>query len=265
MQFSLRTIQLIILTSSPTLASDYALPLHLVSRQSSFFCIPVWLQYPDTWKSCGNGYIAPVCNCCAGGSIGCLTLTQTCALDAAGVSICCDNTSPDCSSTPSGGAECAAEGEVYCGGNGCLPAGYGCCPNDPSHGGCPLEQYCCYQLDGTLACCVVNSDTSSPSNTATGQNSDSLTSPTSGSAPTPTESFNIGTGSSTTTSATRTSNGATSAAISGPSSSISKSSSTRVYMVGATRSSHSFFFSWRCPSSLSITSCLLAYLPSHLC
>jgi hypothetical protein len=75
MQFSLTTIQLIILTSSPTLASDYALPLHLVSRQSSFFCPVVWLLYPDTWKSCGNDYITPDCTCCHG-LIGCLTQTR---------------------------------------------------------------------------------------------------------------------------------------------------------------------------------------------
>jgi len=242
MQFSLRTIQLIILTSSPTLASDYALPLHLVSRQSNVFCIPVWLLYPDTWISCGNGYIAPDCSCCNGDLIGCLTQTETCATDATGGSICCDNTSPDCASTPSGGAECATEGKVYCGGNGCLPAGYGCCSNDANHGGCPLEQYCCSEPDGTPACCVVNSDISSPSNTATGQSSDSLTSPTSGVAPTLTESFNFGTGSSTTTSTKITSNNATLTTISGPSSSISKSSSTRVYVVGATRGSHSFIF-----------------------
>jgi hypothetical protein len=246
MQFSLRTIQLIILTSSPTLASDYALPLHLVSRQSSLFCVPVFLLYPDTWIKCGNGYIAPDCSCCQGEEIGCVTQTQTCAMDATGGSICCDNTSPGCSSTLSGGAECETEGKVYCGGNGCLPAGYGCCPNNPNHGGCPLEQYCCYEPDGTPACCVVNGDTSSPSNTATRQSFNSLTSPTSAptptsaATPTPTESFNSRTGSSTTTSAKMTSNDATSTAISGPSSFISNSSSTRVF--GAARGSHSFIF-----------------------
>src|SRR5271156_3087857 len=102
MQFPLTTIQLIILfsTSSLTLASDYALPLRLVSRQSSFFCPVVWLQYPYTWTQCGSGYITPDCNCCIGGLIGCLTETQTCAIDATGGSICCDNNSPDCSPTP---------------------------------------------------------------------------------------------------------------------------------------------------------------------
>jgi len=94
MHFSLAIIKFIILVSSPTLASDYALPLHLVSRQSSFFCVPVFLLYPDTWTKCGSGYISPLCNCCQGGLIGCLTLTQTCAIDATGGSICCDNASP---------------------------------------------------------------------------------------------------------------------------------------------------------------------------
>jgi hypothetical protein len=246
MQFSLRIIQLIILTSSPTLASDYALPLHLVSRQSSVECLPIWLLYPGTWASCGNGYISPLCTCCGPDDvIGCLTLTQTCAMDAVGGSICCDNTSPDCSSTPGGGGDCATEGKVSCG-NGCLPAGYTCCSIDVG-GGCSSEQYCCYP-DGKLSCCVGNIDTLSPSNTATGQSPDSLTSPTSGAAPTsratptPTESFNFGTGSSTTISAKMTSNDVTSTVISGPSSSISKSSSTRVYVVGATRGSHSFIF-----------------------
>jgi hypothetical protein len=239
MQFFLRTVQLIILTSSPTLASDYALPLHLVSRQSSFPCIPVWLLYPGTWVKCGNGYIEPDCSCCnPGGLIGCLTLTQTCALDATGGSICCDNTSTDCPATPGGGETCATEGKVSCG-NGCLPAGYTCC--FPNEGGCSSEQYCC-SPDGTPSCCVGNIDISSPSNTATGQISNSLTSPTSGATTTPAKSFNIVTGSSTTTSATRTLNDATSTAISGPFSSISKSSSTRVYVVGAARGSHSFIF-----------------------
>jgi len=156
MHFSLTTIQLIILTSSLTLASDYALPLHLVSRQSSYFCLPVFLQYPDTWTQCGNGYISPDCTCCRGGLIGCLTLTQTCAMDATGGSICCDKTSPDCSPTPGGGGGCATEGKVDCG-NGCLPAGYQCC--DPNLGGCLLEQYCCFP-DGTPSCCTANSDIS---------------------------------------------------------------------------------------------------------
>jgi hypothetical protein len=184
MHFLLITIQLMILISSPTLASDYALTLHLVSRQSSFFCRPVFLQYPevpDTWTQCGSGYIIADCTCCNGGLIGCLTQNQTCAIDATGGSICCDNTSSDC-----------------------------------------------------------------PSNTETGQSSNSLTSTTSEAAstfkvaPTSSESFNLGTGSSTTTSAKRTSNDATSTTISGPSSSVSRSSSMRVYVVGATRGSHSF-------------------------
>ncbi|PMD42273.1 hypothetical protein L207DRAFT_527201 [Hyaloscypha variabilis F] len=103
MHFSLITIQLIILTSSRTLASDYELPLHLASRQSGFFCVPVFLLYPDTWTTCGSGYISPLCNCCTGGLIGCLKLTQTCAIDATGVAICCDDSSPDCPPTFGGG------------------------------------------------------------------------------------------------------------------------------------------------------------------
>ena len=228
MQFFLRTVQLIILTSSPTLASDYALPLHLVSRQSSFPCIPVWLLYPGTWVKCGNGYIEPDCSCCnPGGLIGCLTLTQTCALDATGGSICCDNTSPDCSSTPGGGGDCATEGKVSCG-NGCLPAGYTCC--FPNEGGCSSEQYCCSNPDGTPACCVANPDISSPSNTATEQS------------PTSTESFNLETGSSTTTSAKGTSNDATATAVHSPSSSVVHSSSTRLCVVRTARGSQSFIF-----------------------
>jgi hypothetical protein len=254
MQFSLRIIQLIILISSSTLASDYAFPLHLVSRQSGFECLPVFLLYPDTWKVCGSGYISPDCSCCNGGLIGCLTLTQTCTMDATGEYICCDNSSPNCSQTPSIGEECEAEGKVYCGGNGCLPAGYGCCPN-VTGAGCSLEQHCCSYPDGTPACCATNSDISTPSNTAASQSSYSPTSPTSEATPTskttptseatptPTESFNFGTGSSTTTSAKMTSDKATSSTtIPGSSSSTSKSSSTRVYMVRATRDSYSFSF-----------------------
>lgn len=270
MRFLLTAIQLIILTSSPTLASDYAIPLHLVSRQSSYFCIPVWLQYPSpSWHACGNGYITPGCSCCPGDLIGCLTLTQTCKIGATGVSFCCDNTSPDCLPTQGGGGGCVAEGKVPCG-TGCLPAGYGCCANADYEGGCPLDQYCCSYPDGTPACCAANSDTSTPSSTATIQSSERLTSPTSKAAPTSTESSNFETGSSTTTSTKTTSNDATptaisdssssilghsssisvtsspisghSSSISGPSSSISRSSSTRVYVVGAARGSHSFIF-----------------------
>ena len=219
MQFSL--------LSSSTLTSDYALPLHLSPRQSSYFCIPVFLLYPDTWKTCGNGYISPDCNCCNGGLIGCLILTQTCAVSATGVAICCDNTAPDCPPVSGGGGGCAKQGKVSCG-NGCLPAGYQCC--DPNLGGCSSEQYCCSNPDGTPACCVGNTDISSPSNTATEKS------------PTSTESFNFETGSSTTTSAKGTSKGATSTAIPSPSSSVVNSSSTRLCVVRTARGLHSFIF-----------------------
>jgi len=247
MPFSIRIIQPIILTSSSTLASDNVLPLHLVSRQSGFECIPVFLLYPGTWTVCGSGFISPACSCCNGGSIGCLKLTQTCTMETTGKYICCDNRSPHCSQTPSIGEKCEAEGKVYCGGNGCLPTGYGCCPN-VTGAGCSLKQYCCSYPDGTPACCATNSNINTPSSTAAGQSSDLPTSTTSKATPTSktatlAESFGFGTGSSTTTSAKMTSDGATSStAIPGPSSSTSKSSSTRVYVVGAARDSHSLSF-----------------------
>lgn len=133
-----------------------------------------------------------------------------------------------------------AEGEVNCG-TGCLPAGYGCCPNDPNYG-CLLERYCCSDPDGTPACCIANSDTSSSLNTATRQSSASLTSPTSRAALTSTESSNLGAGSTIITSTKRTPNNAILIVISSPSSSISRSSSTRVYVVRVVRGSHSFIF-----------------------
>jgi hypothetical protein len=219
MQFSL--------LSSSRLASDYALPLYLSPRQSSFFCIPVFLLYPDTWSKCGNGYISPDCQCCNGGLIGCLISTQTCETGATGEAICCDDNEPDCPPVSGGGGGCAAQGKVSCG-TGCLPAGYKCC--DPGLGGCSSEQYCCSHPDGTPACCVGNTDISSPSTTATEQS------------PTSTESLNFETGSSTTTSAKGTSNGATSTAIPSPSSSVVRSSSTRLCVVRTARGSHSFIF-----------------------
>jgi len=251
MQFSL--------LSSSTLASDYAFPLHLSPRQSSFFCIPVFLLYPDTWKTCGNGYISPDCNCCNGGLIGCLISTQTCAVGATGVAICCDNTAPDCPPVSGGGGGCATQGKVSCG-NGCLPAGYKCC--DPDLGGCSSEQYCCSNPDGTPACCVGNTDISSSSNTATEQSptstesfnfetGSSTTTSVKGTlngatsteqSPTSTESFNFETGSSITTSAKGTSNSATSTAIPSPSSSVGNSSSTRLCVVRTARGLHSFIF-----------------------
>ena len=216
--------------SSSRLVSDYALPLYLSPRQSSFFCVPIFFLYPGTWTTCGSGYIAPDCKCCNDHSIGCLISTQTCAVGATGVAICCDNTAPDCPpvSGGGGGGRCAAQGKMSCG-NGCLPAGYQCC--DPDSGGsCSSEQYCCSRPDGTGACCVANTDISSPSNTATKQS------------PTSTESFNFETGSSTTTSAKRTSNDATSTAIPSPSSSVVNSSSTRLCVFRTARGSQSFIF-----------------------
>ena len=256
MQLSLTNILVIIplFISPKTLASNYTLPLSLVSRQSINPCPPpVFLLYPDNWTPCGNGYIEPGCTCCNGGLVDCPTITSNCAVNAAGETFCCSNTSPSCSSGSSRADACAAEGKVYCGTSGCLPAGWACCPNNPNTG-CPMTDHCCLYPDGSPACCYGSSEASGLSNTATQQNLPSsaaastsvqLSSIGSGAstsilAVTTPKLSSTGSGASTSILAVITSKHSTSTAIPGPTSPVLKSSSTRVYVSRAERGSYYF-------------------------
>lgn len=249
MQLSLTNILVIILFSiSPqTLASNYTLPLSLVSRQSINPCPPpVFLLYPYNWTPCGNGYIEPGCTCCNGGLVDCPTITSNCAVNAAGETFCCSNTSPSCSSGSSRADACAAEGKVYCGTSGCLPAGWACCPNNPNTG-CPMTDHCCLYPDGSPACCYGSSETGGLSNTATQQNL-----PPSAAASTSAKLSSTGPGASTSISAVTTSEHSTSilaattskhstsTRIPGPTSPVLNSSSTRVYVSRPERGSYYF-------------------------
>jgi hypothetical protein len=87
MQLLLRLFSLSSLSGilSLTLAKNYSLPTHLLSRQSSVFCPVIFVEYPTSLVvKCGVGYIASVCTCCSDGSIGCLSDAQTCSIGAAG-------------------------------------------------------------------------------------------------------------------------------------------------------------------------------------
>jgi hypothetical protein len=171
--YSYRTIISIVFVSSLlglTHANNYSQPISLLPRQSSRFCPSFFVQFPaPTDSQCGSGYITNLCTCCSDSGMACYTLTQTCAQDAYGNSICCDNGSPNCgagSGGSGGGSDCPEQGLIPCGGS--------CCPSDHT---------CCNAADGTYMCC--GSDDNNNNNNSDGSGNDSASTP-SPSAPTPT-------------------------------------------------------------------------------